>query len=416
LQGLDRLSYRNRLRSVVLTLTAAGISAVAVGDGNVSAAVQQQVQQDTTAAIASCHTIVESETPTWPMANSESLLSETITREPFDNPRASNSTRYQAKLADGTDLTWTSLQTDSALMAMQITAATDNRPHTLWHLNEACVPTQQRRLIYDDQFEAVELHIINLSDGSIKLVEALNPPVPELVQNHSEPTAIRAGLVDSGVNYLLPEINQRLARDNQGEIIGFDFWDNDKLPFDVHFGPSPFHISRHGTGTASLLLKEAPFIELVPYRYPRPAMQRMRDLVEHAAANNVHIVGLPLGGNKPDEWQDFAEAALEHPDILFIASAGNNGRNIDNQPVYPAALELPNLLVVTSADDFVVPAEGVNWGRTHVDYMLPAEQQSITNFQGELVQASGSSYAVPRAMAMAAMPMVPAQNMLAADT
>jgi len=193
-----------------------------------------------------------------------------------------------------------------------------------------------------------------------------------------------------------------LARDNNGEIIGFDFWENDKLPFDAHFGPSPFHVSRHGTGTASLLLKEAPFVELVPYRYPRPDMTRMRDLVEHAADNNVVIVGLPLGSNKPDQWQEFATAAEQHPDVLFIASAGNNGRNIDQQPVYPAALELPNLLVVTSADDFVVPAEGVNWGRTHVDYMLPAEQQSITNFYGVPDQASGSSYAVPRAMAIAA--------------
>jgi len=396
-QGFDRLIHRDCLGSVVLTLTTAVITSQAVADGNIST----PSLLNTATAIASCHAIVENDTPTWPVANAESLLSASVTSEPFDNPRANNSTRFQGKLADGTDIVWTSLQTESAPVAMQITASIDKRPHTLWHLNEACAPTQQRQLIYNDEFQAVELRVINPGDGSVKSIEPLNPPVPAYAVKNTEP-AIRVGLVDSGVNYTLPEINQRLARDNSGEIIGFDFWENDKLPFDAHFGVSPFHVSRHGTATASLLLKEAPFVELVPYRYPRPAMKRMQDLVEHAAANNVDIVGLPLGSNKPDQWQDFAKAAAQHPDLLFIASAGNNGRNIDNQPVYPAALDLPNLLVVTSADDYVVPAEGVNWGRTHVDYMLPAEQQDIINFHGEPDQASGSSYAVPRAMAIAA--------------
>lgn len=400
-QGLDRFTYQNRLRTVVLTLVAAGISTLAKADGSIST----PILHDTAAAVASCQSIVESGSPIWPVANNDTLDRDSVTSEPFDIPQAKNSTIFQGKLSNGTDIVWRSLKTHTAPVAMQITASIDQRPYTLWHLNEDCIPSLQRQLFYNDSFQAVELRVISLSDGSIKSVEPLNPPLPFVTRpekSRSQSRAIRVGLVDSGVNYTLQEINERLARDNNGELIGFDFWDNDKLPFDAHFGPSPFHVTRHGTGTASLLLEEAPFVELVPYRYPRPAMKRMKDLVEHAAANNVDIVGLPLGSNKPDQWQDFANAAEQHPDILFIASAGNNGRNIDEQPVYPAALDLENLLVVTSADEFVVPAEGVNWGRTSVDYMLPAEQQNITNFDGETIQASGSSYAVPRAMAIAA--------------
>jgi len=400
-QGLERFTYRNRyrnrIRTVVLALAAAGTTNHAVADGSIST----PILHDTAAAVASCHSIVESGAPIWPVANNDTLDSDSVTSEPFDIPQAKNSTLFKGKLSNGTDIVWRSLKTHTAPVAMQITASIDQRPYTLWHLNEECIPSLQRQLFYNDAFQAVELRVINLSDGSVNSVEPLNPPLP-FVTRSKQTGAIRVGLVDSGVNYTLPEINQRLARDNNGELIGFDFWDNDKLPFDAHFGPSPFHVTRHGTGTASLLLEEAPFVELVPYRYPRPAMERMQDLVKHAAANNVDIIGLPLGSNKPDQWQDFADAAEQHPDILFIASAGNDGRNIDNQPVYPAALDLPNLLVVTSADDFVVPAEGVNWGRTNVDYMLPAEQQNITNFNGETIRASGSSYAVPRAMAIAA--------------
>lgn len=228
-----------------------------------------------------------------------------------------------------------------------------------------------------------------------------NPPVPMLSSKVLAGPPIRVGMVDSGVNYLLPFIQQALARTSDGQLVGYDYWDMDDRPFDIH----PFEsgiVQRHGTQTASLLIKEAPFVRLVPYRYPRPDMQRMEQLLEHAADHEVRIVGLALGGNRKEDWVHFESAAKKHPQILFIASAGNNGRNIDKEPVYPASLTLANLLVVTSADDFVRPARGVNWGRGSVDYMVPAEMQTVIRFDGTEAQVSGSSYAVPRIAALAA--------------
>ncbi|NND92824.1 MAG: S8/S53 family peptidase [Granulosicoccus sp.] len=233
-------------------------------------------------------------------------------------------------------------------------------------------------------------------------VLAEDPPIPEI--QHSQAKAapgLRVALVDSGVNYQLAEINSRLARQIDGSLLGYDFWDLDDRPFDVH-PTSNGAIERHGTRTASVLLREAPGVELVPYRYPRPDMSRMTQLVSHAAENEVRIIGLPLGGNRREEWLEFEQAARAHADILFVASAGNNGRDIDRQPVYPASLDIPNMLVVTSADDFAEPAVGVNWGRVSVDYMVPAEALPVTDFNGRTVLASGSSYAVPRVVALAA--------------
>lgn len=244
------------------------------------------------------------------------------------------------------------------------------------------------------------LFVSSLTAQELLVHDADNPPVPTLVGS-SGLDSVRVALVDSGVNYLLPEINQALARDPDGRLIGYDFWDLDERPFDEH--PTKRGVvQRHGTRTASLLIKEAPFIELVPYRYPRPDMSRMQDLLSHAAANEVRVIGLPLGGNRKDEWQIFEAAAREYPDVLFVVSAGNNGRDIDQHPVYPASLPIGNMLVVTSADDFVQPAEGVNWGRSSVDYMVPAELQSVTRFDGSSGFVSGSSYAVPRVVALAA--------------
>ncbi|MBT8437972.1 MAG: S8/S53 family peptidase, partial [Gammaproteobacteria bacterium] len=213
---------------------------------------------------------------------------------------------------------------------------------------------------------------------------------------------VRVGMVDSGVNYRLPEINRRLARDSDGQLVGYDFWDMDELPYDAHPVNSGFFLQRHGTRTASLLLREAPAIELVPYRYPRPDMSRMQALVEHAADNQVTILGMPLGSNRQEDWGSFQHAASAHPQILFIVSAGNDGRDIDDRPVYPASLDLANIIVVTSADDFVQPAERTNWGRISVDYLVPAERVSALDYSGSETRVSGSSYAVSRLTALAA--------------
>ncbi len=276
-------------------------------------------------------------------------------------------------------------------------------PEVLVALNVDCELQVARRINYSDDGVARTIDTLDADFRPRGPPDWLNPPLewrPRAAATARSP--LRVGLVDSGVNYRLTEINTRLARDGDGRLIGHDFWELDALPYDAHLLGGGFFVQRHGTRTASLLLAEAPEVELVPYRYPRPDMHRMRDLVAHAARHGVALVGLPLGGYRADEWDAFAEAARAHPDLLFIASAGNDGWDIDEQPVYPAALELDNLVVVTSADDFARPAERTNWGRASVDFLVPAENLRVLDYSGETTFASGSSYAVSRALALAA--------------
>lgn len=392
----------SRLRQLFLvTLTVVASSPVLVQAAETSGAPAIDMHAAATAT-ASCSAIKDGLDPIWPIDQKNTLLADSVLSEPYTNPRGLTGTRLRGTTVSGINIIWTTLETVAGLSSMQIETSENNLPHSQLVFDADCQMLQHRRLAYDEERRASELQIIDPDTGDTLNRELLNPPLPASSKISADTDRVRVAMVDSGINYTLPQINTRLARDENGELVGYDFWENDHRPFDYHFGPTPFRITRHGTGTASLLLKEAPFIDLVPYRYPRPDMSRMQALIEHASDNNVRIVGLPLGGNKADQWTAFENAAAQHPDILFIASAGNNGRNIDQQPVYPASLDLDNLLVVTSADDFVVPAERVNWGRSNVDYMLPAEEQDIINFNGEKVTASGSSYAVPRAMAMAA--------------
>ncbi len=275
------------------------------------------------------------------------------------------------------------------------------RPALVLMADHACRVVQGRRLVYGDSGRADRIEILAPDLARIVAREPLNPPVPQTSPG-SRRDGVLVATVDSGVNYTLPAIAARLARDRAGAILGYDFWDMDARPFDANPAPSPFFVRRHGTRTASVLLREAPSARLVPYRYPRPEMSRMADIVAHAARSGTVIVAMPLGSNRETDWREFAAAAAAHPEMLFVVSAGNNGRDIDARPVYPAALALGNMITVTSSTADGRLARGSNWGEKSVDLMVPAEGVAVIDFHGRAAKSSGSSFAVPRLAALAA--------------
>ena len=325
-----------------------------------------------------------------------------LSREPMRVRDRIVGARHSLMFRDGARMRIDRIEPDGSLRRVVVSYAEPlrpgQRPVLLAVADGRCRIVAGRRLTYygDGMPRAVE-HLGGDLER-VARVEPLNPPVPGGVERG----AVRVALVDSGVNYLLPEIASRLARDADGALVGFDFWDLDARPFDSNPARSAFHPQRHGTRTASLILEEAPIAALVPYRYPRHDMSRMRRLVEHAAAAGVRIVNLSMGSRRRSDWVDFEAAARGHPEMLFVVSAGNDGADIDEAPVYPASLKLDNLLVVTSSDDSGLPAPGSNRGRGSVDLAVPAERIPVTGFDGRLRRASGSSYAAARVSAFAA--------------
>jgi hypothetical protein len=255
-----------------------------------------------------------------------------------------------------------------------------------------------RLMRYDVEGHALELELLGADLAPGGAGEPLNPPVPA---GH-DPGGVAVALFDSGLNYTLPTFAGRLARDADGKALGYDFWDLDARPFDNNPAGSPFFPVRHGTAVASVLLEEAPGARFVAFRYPRPEMSRMAAMVEAAAEAGARIVAMPMGSDREEDWAAFAAAARAHPEMLFVISAGNNERDIDEAPVYPAALALDNFLVVTSSDQVGRLAPGSNWGRRSVDLMVPAEKLRVVDFTGAPGRGSGSSFAVPRVAALAA--------------
>ncbi len=93
---------------------------------------------------------------------------------------------------------------------------------------------------------------------------------------------------------------------------------------------------------------------------------------------------------------------MEDTDILFVTAAGNNGSNIDQNPVYPAAFEMDNLIAVTAIDQEGNLPSFANYG-TRVEIAAPGvgilstEPENTYNFK------SGTSFAAPFVTGIAAL-------------
>ena len=231
-----------------------------------------------------------------------------------------------------------------------------------------------------------------------KSIETVNPAVPAM-----EPTSgIRVALIDTGINYLLPEITRNLARNSPTQLLGYDFEDGDELPFDIDFVGSPFFPRHHGTSVASVLIKEAPLVQIVPYRFPRKDPCLFKEIIADIAKLNIKVALMPMGSNDSKTWKCFYNAAKKYKGTLYIVSAGNENLNIDTEKTFPASLPLKNMLVISSSTIFGNLAKGSNFGKKNVDLIVNAEQLRVIDHRGVKSIASGSSFAVPRIGAMVA--------------
>ena len=139
----------------------------------------------------------------------------------------------------------------------------DLEPGFFFQLTPQCQGNLGRMVYWDPEGRPTLLKHL---DANLEVVqtEGLNPAVPP----GEDPGGVPVAHVDSGVNYLLPKIAGRLARDDAGVLLGYDFRDDDDRPADLDPSRPAFFPIRHGTSVASVLLAEAQNVRLVPIRHP----------------------------------------------------------------------------------------------------------------------------------------------------
>lgn len=175
--------------------------------------------------------------------------------------------------------------------------------------------------------------------------------VPSLAQSGKprvppgrDPGGIAVALLCTGIDYTLPAIAARLARDGEGEPIAWDVVENDNRPFDRSGGRSPAHGSGDATAIASAMLERMPALRLVVVRVDPADATSLARAVAFVARTPARIAVVPIWSRQAADWELFRQAAVKFRDILFVVAAGDEAGT-----QYPASLTLDNLLATAVA-------------------------------------------------------------------
>jgi len=120
-------------------------------------------------------------------------------------------------------------------------------------------------------------------------------------------------------------------------------------------------------------------------------------------AANVRILNNSWGGSS------FSQALLDEinlagsSDILFVVSAGNDSRNIDVIPEYPAAYNAPNIITVAATDNIDTLAPFSNFGAGKVHLAAPGVSIFSTLPKSKYEYLSGTSMSAPMVSGAAAL-------------
>jgi hypothetical protein len=139
-----------------------------------------------------------------------------------------------------------------------------------------------------------------------------------------DPGGVAIALLSTGIDYTLPALAARLARDGEGEIIAWDFEANDNRPFDRSAGQTPPGWGGDGTALATALVA-SPGVRLVAMRIVPGEPLSLARAAMFLSQTPARVVIAPMRSSRPEDWQPFALAAARYKDILFIVSASEMG-------------------------------------------------------------------------------------------
>ena len=127
------------------------------------------------------------------------------------------------------------------------------------------------------------------------------------------------------------------------------------------------------------------------------------DGIDYAVKNGLKIINCSFGSSSKSSALHDAVDYAQDKNVLLVVAAGNNGDNIEKEPLYPASYTDSNILAVAASTSTDTLASFSNYGSTSVDVAAPGDDIYSTYLGGGYKVLSGTSMAAPYVAGVAAL-------------
>lgn len=250
------------------------------------------------------------------------------------------------------------------------------------------------------------------------------------------PREVIIAVIDTGIDFTHPDLADIMwvnqgeipgdGIDNDGngyidDIYGWDFYNSDNTvchyDYDEEtkcYTSSSIDNDSHGTHVAGIIASSlgkvfnSPQMPYVPIKIMslkihggngNGTVANAVKAIRYASLMGADICNLSWGSSV---YSEALETAIRESDMLFVIAAGNEGIDVDSEFVYPACLDLDNIISVTFVNSEGELTENSNYGLTNVD-IAAAGDNIYSTVVGSHSHLSGSSMAAPYVTAMAAV-------------
>lgn len=237
---------------------------------------------------------------------------------------------------------------------------------------------------------------------------------------------VTVAVIDTGIDTTHQDLAPNLWR-NQGEIAGNRVDDDSNGVIDDVNGATfqgsgrvtsgdPTDTDGHGTHVSGTIagktgdnygvvgVNPAAKVLAVSFIGPRggSSVDAIRS-IDYAVRNGAKVINASWGGGPSEPALKEAIARAGNAGVLFVAAAGNDGKDADKLPMYPAAYDLPNIVSVaaTTPDDEL--ASFSNYGATSVDIAAPGTGIVSSVPVDDFDSYSGTSMASPHVAGAASL-------------
>ena len=257
------------------------------------------------------------------------------------------------------------------------------------------------------------------------------------------PTPVTIAIVDDGIDPTRMELRRRVAvnvkeipdngLDDDGngfvdDVMGYDFIDQDAVPLPVAESGDPSHGTKmaivalravNGLGVSGRALTD--LIRVLPLRVATGGIVNTTAVIRairYAGNREEHVVvNLSMGTFRSNFPTALVGELAAQPNVLFVVSAGNQGKNINEMAASLCRNHRANVICVAAIDKggkLSPPPRASNFGSA-VDVAALGVDVGIPNAVGETQLDTGTSLAAAEVSGVAASVWLAAPKMQSSE-